>query len=125
MPVPRANILASILMALMLLGATTGVRAGCGVNVRAVSPASACMHNSAPPTDEHRWSTMTGLAWVDSSDWIHNPPAWLREVQDSRRRRAPVPLLHLWRSQGAQTSIALGVNRRGLPGVYFARKLPY
>jgi hypothetical protein len=62
---------------------------------------------------------------VDSSDWIRNPPQWLRDIKESRRRRAPVPVLHLWRSQQMQTLVALGVNRRGQPGLYIARNLPY
>jgi hypothetical protein len=121
MPVPRAT----TVMTLLLLVSATDARAECGLNLRAYSPGSACMRNSAPQTNEHRWQTMSGLQWVDSSDWLHNPPAWLREVVESRRRRAPLPLLHLWRSQSTQTLLALGVNRRGLPGLYFARQLPY
>jgi hypothetical protein len=69
--------------------------------------------------------SITELPWVDSSDWVRNPPEWLREIKESRRRRAPVPLLHLWRSQETQTLVALGVSHRGQPGLFIARKLPY
>jgi hypothetical protein len=65
------------------------------------------------------------LPWADSNDWIRNPPEWLREIKESRRRKAPVPVVHLWRSQRTQTLLALGVNHRGQPGLYIARKLPY
>jgi hypothetical protein len=69
--------------------------------------------------------SISGLEWADSHDWIHNPPEWVREIKDSRARRAPVPLLHLWRSQQSPTLIALGVNHSGKPGVFITRKLPY
>lgn len=69
--------------------------------------------------------SISELPWVDSNDWIRNPPEWLREIKESRRRRAPVPLVQLWRSQQTQTLVALGVNQRGQPGLYIARKLPY
>jgi len=69
--------------------------------------------------------SISELPWVDSDDWIRNPPQWLSDIKESRRRRAPVPLLHLWRSQQMQTLVALGVNRRGQPGLYIARNLPY
>jgi hypothetical protein len=69
--------------------------------------------------------SMDGLPWVDSHDWIHNPPEWVRDIKDSRARRAPVPLLHLWRSQETQTLLALGVSHTGKPGLFIARKLPY
>ena len=65
------------------------------------------------------------LPWADSHDWIRNPPEWVRDIKDSRARRAPVPLLHLWRSQERQTLVALGVSHSGKPGVFIARKLPY
>ena len=68
---------------------------------------------------------ISGLHWADSNDWIHNPPGWLREIEESRRLRAPMPVVHLWRSQRMQTLLCLGVNRRGLPGLYIARTLPY
>src|ERR1700722_1898851 len=69
--------------------------------------------------------SMSELRWTDSSDWIRNPPPWLHEIKDSRRRRAPVPVVHLWQSQQTQTLIALGVSHRGQPGVFISRKLPY
>jgi hypothetical protein len=69
--------------------------------------------------------SISEVPWVDSNDWIHNPPEWLREIKESRRRRAPVPLVHLWRSQRTQTLVALGVSHRGQPGLFIARKLPY
>jgi hypothetical protein len=69
--------------------------------------------------------SISELPWVDSNDWIRNPPEWLREIKESRRRRAPVPIVHLWRSQRTQTLVALGVSHRGQPGVFVARKLPY
>jgi hypothetical protein len=69
--------------------------------------------------------SISELPWVDSSDWIRNPPEWLRDIKESRRRRAPVPVVHLWRSQRTQTLVALGVNHRGQPGLFIARKLPY
>src|SRR5579863_6749332 len=69
--------------------------------------------------------SMSELRWADSSDWIRNPPPWLQEIKDSRRRRAPVPVVHLWQSQQTQTLIALGVSHRGQPGVFISRKLPY
>jgi hypothetical protein len=69
--------------------------------------------------------SMDGLPWVDSRDWIHNPPEWIRDIKDSRARRAPVPLLHLWRSQQTQTLLALGVSHTGKPGLFIARNLPY
>jgi len=69
--------------------------------------------------------SISELPWTDSSDWIRNPPEWLREIKESRRRRAPVPVVHLWRSQRTQTLVALGVNHRGQPGLFIARKLPY
>jgi hypothetical protein len=65
------------------------------------------------------------LPWADSHDWIRNPPEWLREIKESRSRRAPMPLLHLWRSQVTPTLLALAVNHRGQPDVFIARKLPY
>lgn len=69
--------------------------------------------------------SMSELRWVDSSDWIRNPPPWLQDIKDSRRLRAPVPVLHLWQSQQTHTLIALGVSHRGQPGVFISRKLPY
>jgi hypothetical protein len=69
--------------------------------------------------------SMSELPWADSSNWIRNPPEWLQDIKDSRRRRAPVPVVHLWQSQQTQTLIALGVNHRGQPGVFISRKLPY
>jgi hypothetical protein len=120
MPVARST----IAIALMLLATATAARAECAFSVHASGVASACIRTLLQPSNDRRWQTMSGLQWVDSSDWIRNPPAWLREVEESRRRRAPLPLLHLWRSQGSQTLLALGLNRR-LPGLYFARKLPY
>jgi hypothetical protein len=69
--------------------------------------------------------SMSELRWADSSDWIRNPPPWLQEIKDSRRRRAPVPVVHLWQSQQTQTLIALGISHRGQPGVFISRKLPY
>jgi hypothetical protein len=69
--------------------------------------------------------SMSELRWADSSDWIRNPPPWLQEIKDSRRLRAPVPVVHLWQSQQTQTLIALGVSHRGQPGVFISRKLPY
>jgi hypothetical protein len=64
------------------------------------------------------------LPWVDAGDWIHNPPAWMRDIKENRRRGAPVPLVDLWRSQRTQTLIGLGVSHRGLPGLYIVRRLP-
>jgi hypothetical protein len=69
--------------------------------------------------------SMSELRWADSSDWIRNPPPWLQEIKDSRRLRAPVPVVHLWQSQQTQTLIALGISHRGQPGVFISRKLPY
>lgn len=69
--------------------------------------------------------SMNKIPWVDSSDWIRNPPEWLQEIKDSRRRRAPMPVVHLWQSQQAQTLVALGVSHRGQPGLFISRKLPY
>jgi len=69
--------------------------------------------------------SMDGLPWVDSHDWIHNPPEWVRDIKESRARRAPVPLVHLWRSQETQTLLALGVSHTGKPGLFITRKLPY
>ncbi len=69
--------------------------------------------------------SMSELRWSDSSDWIRNPPPWLQDIKDSRRRRAPVPVVHLWQSQQTQTLIALGVSHRGQPGLFISRKLPY
>jgi hypothetical protein len=69
--------------------------------------------------------SMSELRWADSSDWIRNPPPWLQEIKDSRRLRAPVPVVHLWQSQQTHTWIALGVSHRGQPGVFISRKLPY
>jgi hypothetical protein len=69
--------------------------------------------------------SMSELRWADSSDWIRNPPPWLQEIKDSRRLRAPVPVVHLWQSQQTHTLIALGVSHRGQPGVFISRKLPY
>ncbi len=69
--------------------------------------------------------SMSELRWTDSSDWIRNPPPWLQEIKDSRRLRAPVPVVHLWQSQQTHTLIALGVSHRGQPGVFISRKLPY
>jgi hypothetical protein len=69
--------------------------------------------------------SISELPWADSRDWIRNPPEWLRDIKESRRRRAPVPVVHLWRSQETQTLVALGVNHGGQPGLFIARKLPY
>jgi hypothetical protein len=80
---------------------------------------------SATEGDSPVARSINGLPWADSRDWIRNPPEWLREIKESRRRRAPVPLVHLWRSQQTQTLVALGVSHRGQPGLFIARKLPY
>jgi hypothetical protein len=69
--------------------------------------------------------SMSELPWADSSNWIRNPPEWLQDIKDSRRRRAPVPVLHLWQSRQTQTLVALGVSHRGQPGLFISRKLPY
>jgi hypothetical protein len=69
--------------------------------------------------------SVSELPWVDSSDWIRNPPEWLSDIKENRRRGAPVPLLHLWRSPRTETLIALGVSHRGIPGLYIARGVPY
>jgi len=68
--------------------------------------------------------SITELPWADSHNWIQNPPEWVRDIKESRRRGAPVPLLHLWHSQETQTLLAVGVSRRGIPGLYISRKLP-
>jgi hypothetical protein len=69
--------------------------------------------------------SMSKMPWVNSSDWIRNPPEWVQDIKDSRRRRAPMPVVHLWQSQQAQTLLALGVSHRGQPGLFISRKLPY
>jgi hypothetical protein len=69
--------------------------------------------------------SMSELPWADSSNWIRNPPEWLQDIKDSRSRRAPVPVVHLWQSQQTKTLIALGVSHRGQPGLFISRKLPY
>lgn len=69
--------------------------------------------------------SISSLPWVDSNDWIRNPPQWVRDIRESRRLRAPMPVVHLWRSQQMQTLLSLGVSRAGRPGLYIARNLPY
>jgi hypothetical protein len=69
--------------------------------------------------------SLSELPWADSNNWIRSPPEWLQEIKDSRRRRAPVPVVHLWQSQQTQTLVALGVSHRGQPGLFISRKLPY
>ncbi len=69
--------------------------------------------------------SMSELPWAESRNWIRNPPEWLQDIKDSRRRRAPVPVLHLWQSQQTQTVVALGLSHRGQPGLFISRKLPY
>jgi hypothetical protein len=91
---------------------------------RATAAGTDCAPNAHACGDSARLA-ISELPWADSSDWIHNPPSWLRDIVDSRRRRAPVPVVHLWRSQQTQTLLSLGVNRRGLPGLYISRLLPY
>jgi hypothetical protein len=69
--------------------------------------------------------SLSELPWADSNNWIRSPPEWLQEIKDSRRRRAPMPVVHLWQSQQKQTLVALGVSHRGQPGLFISRKLPY
>jgi hypothetical protein len=69
--------------------------------------------------------SMSEMPWAESRNWIRNPPEWLQDIKDSRRRRAPVPVVHLWQSQQTQTVVALGVSHRGQPGLFISRKLPY
>jgi hypothetical protein len=69
--------------------------------------------------------SMSEMPWAESRNWIRNPPEWLQDIKDSRRRRAPVPVVHLWESQQTQTVVALGVSHRGQPGLFISRKLPY
>jgi hypothetical protein len=69
--------------------------------------------------------SMSELPWTNSADWVRNPPPWLQDIKDSRRLRAPVPVVHLWQSQQTETLVALGVSHRGQPGLFISRKLPY
>lgn len=104
-------------MALTLMVCTIGATVARGAGAECAPGARACADAARLAISE--------LPWTDASDWIHNPPAWVRDIVDSRRRRAPVPVVHLWRSQQTQTLLSLGVNRRGLPGLYISRLLPY
>lgn len=128
-----------MMLAVMLMACAASANAECALNVTASNARPACVRwetarvlgaaSVAGQSDTARESpvarSISELPWVDSSDWIRNPPQWLRDIKESRRRRAPVPVLHLWRSQQMQTLVALGVNRRGQPGLYIARNLPY
>jgi hypothetical protein len=79
----------------------------------------------APERESPVARSLGELSWADSSNWIRNPPEWLQEIKESRSRRAPVPVVHLWQSQQTQTLVALGVSHRGQPGLFISRKLPY
>jgi hypothetical protein len=65
--------------------------------------------------------SMNQLPFVDSRDWIHNPPEILREVRNYRRQG--MPIIHLMQSR--ETTIVIGVSNHGKPGLYFTRKLPF
>ena len=120
MPVPRARMTIPLLQ--LLLASATAARAECALTAHAYSNVAACNRDFPPPSDSRPLDAaaqaLRGLHWMDSNDWIHNPPQWLREAEESRRLRAPLPVVHLWRSQQTQTLFALGVSRRGLPGLY-------
>jgi hypothetical protein len=135
-----------IMLGLMLMAGAGGANAECVLSVPASYAGSSCIRDLSPQSvDTKRPNakvtmsndtrpadirlevarSMSDLPWAESRDWIHHPPEWLRDIKDNRRRGAPVPLLHLWRSQQTQTLVALGVNHRGQPGLYMSRKLPY
>jgi hypothetical protein len=65
--------------------------------------------------------SMGQVQWVDSRDWIHNPPEWLKAVKDYRRQG--MPIVHLMRSE--HTLVAIGVSNHGKPGLYFTSRLPF
>jgi hypothetical protein len=69
--------------------------------------------------------SLSGVQWADSHDWIHNPPAWIREAVDNARsyKKRGMPIVHLWTSEHAV--LAIGVNPHGNPGLYFSQKLPF
>ena len=50
----------------------------------------------------------------------NNSPEWVRNARAFRRRG--LPIVHLWES--SQALVAIGVNRHGVPGIYFTQKLP-
>jgi hypothetical protein len=48
-----------------------------------------------------------------------NEPEWVRTIRGYRS--GGVPVVHLW--QGSHALVAIGVNRRGVPGIYLTQKI--
>jgi hypothetical protein len=71
--------------------------------------------------DRENVATEIGSRRVPAFD-VHwgNSPEWVRTARTFRRRGLPV--VHLWESSNAL--LAIGLNRRGVPGIYFTQKLP-
>jgi hypothetical protein len=143
-----------MMSALMLMAFTAGANAECALNIPSYIARSSCIRDfKAVSANEIRLTDIRSemarvlgaagdsepratepestvarsfgeLPWTDSHDWINNPPEWMRDIREDRRRGAPLPLMHLWRSQQTQTLIALGVSHRGVPGLYITRNLP-
>jgi hypothetical protein len=67
--------------------------------------------------------SLNDVHWVDSRDWINNPPEWVKAARNYKRQG--MPIVHLLQSQDKSTLLALGVSNHGKPGLYFTRKLPY
>jgi hypothetical protein len=69
--------------------------------------------------------SISQVQWADSHDWIHNPPAWIREAAENAHsyKKRGMPIVHLWDSSHAV--LAIGVNSHGNPGLYFTQKLPF
>jgi hypothetical protein len=65
--------------------------------------------------------SLNELHWADSHDWIHNPPAWIKDAKNYRKQG--MPIIHLMESK--QMLIAFGISNHGKPGLYFNRKLPF
>jgi hypothetical protein len=77
--------------------------------------------NTAGRRDGDNVATAIGSqrAAVFDVHW-NNSPEWIRNARAFRRRG--LPIVQLWES--SQALVAIGVNRHGVPGIYFTQKLP-
>jgi hypothetical protein len=82
-------------------------------------------HGRSAELDSPVARSISQLQWADSNDWIHNPPAWMREaVNDAHNyKKRGMPIVHLWASPHGV--LAIGVNSHGTPGLYFSQRLPF
>lgn len=82
-------------------------------------------HGRSAELDSPVARSISQLQWADSHDWIHNPPAWMREaVNDAHNyKKRGMPIVHLWDSP--RGALAIGVNSHGTPGLYFSQRLPF